>query len=266
MKIAVIGCAGRMGRTNLAAVLEADLDLVAGVETPGHPALGVDLGTLAGAAPLGRSATADAAAAIRAADATIEFSSPEATVAHAKIAAAAGCAHVVGTTGLDADGEAALTAAAARTPIVYAPNMSRGVTLLMELVETVGRALDDEFDIEIVEMHHNRKVDAPSGTALGLGRAAARGRGVALDDVAERARDGLTGARARGRIGFAALRGGDVVGDHTVCFAGPGERLELTHRAADRAIYGRGAVRAALWAQGRAPGLYRMADVLGLAR
>jgi 4-hydroxy-tetrahydrodipicolinate reductase len=266
MKIAVIGCAGRMGRTNLRAVSEAGLELVAGVETPAHDALGLDLGTLAGGEPIGRVVTADAEAAIGAADAAIEFSSPAATVAHAELAAAAGCVHVVGTTGLGADDEARLAAAAKRTAIVYAPNMSRGVTLLMELVETVARALDDEFDVEVVEMHHNRKVDAPSGTALGLGRAAARGRGVDLDAVAERGRDGLTGARERGRIGFAALRGGDVVGDHTVHFAGPGERLELTHRAADRAIYGRGAVRAARWAQGRAPGLYGMADVLGLRR
>jgi 4-hydroxy-tetrahydrodipicolinate reductase len=266
MKIAVIGCAGRMGRINMRAVLDAGLDLVAGVETPGHAALGTDLGTLAGTAALGRAVTADAAAAIRGADAAIEFSSPAATVAHAEIAAEAGCVHVTGTTGLDADQEAALARAGERTPIVYAPNMSRGVTLLMELVETVARALGDEFDIEIVEMHHNRKVDAPSGTALGLGRAAARGRGVALDDVAERGRDGLTGAREAGRIGFAALRGGDVVGDHTVHFAGPGERLELTHRAGDRAIYGRGAVEAARWARARPPGLYRMAEVLGLAR
>ena len=266
MKIAVIGCAGRMGRTNLRAVLDAGHELVAGVETPGHPALGVDVGTLAGIEPLGRGAIDDAAGAMAGADAAIEFSTPEATVAHAEAAAAAGCAHVVGTTGLGADHEAALGAAAARVPIVYAPNMSRGVNLLMELVETVARALDDEFDVEIVEMHHNRKVDAPSGTALGLGRAAARGRGVELDDVAERGRDGPTGARAPGKIGFAALRGGDVVGDHTVHFAGQGERLELTHRASDRAIYGRGAVQAAAWTQGRAPGLYGMADVLGLRR
>ncbi len=266
MKIAVIGCAGRMGRTNLRAALEAGAELVAGVETAGHPALGTDLGTLAGVDPLGRSVTVDAAAAFAAADAAIEVSTPAATVAHAEAAAAAGCAFVVGTTGLAAADEAALAAAAARIPIVYAPNMSRGVTLLMELVATVAGALDDEFDVEIVEMHHHAKVDAPSGTALGLGRAAARGRGVALDQVAERGRDGVTGPRQRGRIGFAALRGGDVVGDHTVCFAGPGERLELTHRAGDRLIYGRGAVRAARWAVDRAPGLYGMADVLGLAR
>jgi len=265
MKIAVIGCAGRMGRTNLAAVLDAGLDLVAGVEPSGHDDLGRDLGTLAGREPIGRAVTSDAAAAFTAADAAIEFSTPAATVRHAELAAAAGCAHIVGTTGLDTEEEAALAAAAGGAPIVYAPNMSRGVTLLMELVETVARALDTEFDVEIVEMHHNRKVDAPSGTALGLGRAAARGRGVELDEVAERGRDGVTGARERGRIGFAALRGGDVVGDHTVCFAGPGERLELTHRAADRAIYGRGAVQAARWAVGRPPGLYGMAEVLGLA-
>jgi len=264
MRIAVVGCAGRMGRTNLQAVRDAGLELVGGIEAPDHPAQGEDLGRLAGGEPIGVAVTADAETVFAAAEAVIEFSSPAATAAHARLAAATGCAHVVGTTGLEADDERALAEAARRVPVVYAPNMSRGVTLLMELVETVARALDDEFDIEIFELHHGRKVDAPSGTALGLGRAAARGRGVELDEVAERGRDGVTGPRTRGRIGFAALRGGDVVGDHTVYVAGAGERLELTHRATDRAIYARGAVQAARWTRGRPPGLYGMADVLGL--
>ncbi len=265
MKIAVIGCAGRMGRNNLKAVLDhLELELVAGVETGGNPALGEDLGVLAGRDPIGLAATDGALEAMRAADAAIEFSSPAASVAHAHFAAEAGCAHVIGTTGLAVEHEQALLEAAKDVPIVYAPNMSLGVNLLMELVATVARALDDAYDIEIVELHHNHKVDAPSGTALGLGRAAAEGRGVDLDAMADRGRDGLTGARERGRIGFAALRGGDVVGDHTVLFAGLGERLELTHRASDRRIYSDGALKAALWTRGRTPGLYGMADVLGL--
>lgn len=265
MKIAVLGCAGRMGRANVEAVTaHPELRLVAGVEAVAHPAQGRDLGTLAGLAPAGVTVSSDAAAALEAADAAIAFSTPEATVAHAKLAAERDCAMVIGTTGLEAVHEEALRAAGSKVPIVYAANMSLGVNLLAALVETVAKALDPAFDIEVFELHHNRKVDAPSGTALALGQAAAKGRGVALDAVADRGRDGLTGAREAGRIGFAALRGGDVVGDHTVYFCGAGERLELTHRATDRTIYSRGAVQAALWTRGRAPGLYGMVDVLGL--
>jgi 4-hydroxy-tetrahydrodipicolinate reductase len=173
---------------------------------------------------------------------------------------------VIGTTGLNPDQAAQLAESAARTPIVWAPNMSLGVNLLLGLTEQVARALPpDAFDIEIVEIHHKHKVDAPSGTALALGEAAARGRGVTLDQAAVRGRDGLTGPRTAGAIGFAALRGGDAVGDHMVIFAGTGERIELVHRASDRVIYARGAVHAARWVQGRQPGLYGMADVLGLA-
>ena len=189
---------------------------------------------------------------------------PTATVEHARLAAKAGTIHVIGTTGLDADQTAALGEAARGTAIVWAPNMSLGVTLMMRLTERVAAALDDDYDIEIVEIHHRYKVDAPSGTALGLGRAAAAGRGVELDAVAERGRDGITGPRKRGAIGMAALRGGDLVGEHTVTFAADGERVELTHRATSREIYARGALRAALWARGKPPGLYGMADVLGL--
>ena len=193
-----------------------------------------------------------------------EFTAPEASLAHAALAAATQTIHVIGTTGLNGDQEAALAAAAARTAIVWAPNMSLGVNLLMGLVERVAAALDDDYDIEIFEIHHRHKVDAPSGTALGLGAAAAKGRGVALDDVALRGRDGMTGERPRGAIGFASLRAGDVVGDHSVTFAADGERIELAHRATDRRIYARGALRAAFWARGKPCGLYSMADVLGL--
>jgi 4-hydroxy-tetrahydrodipicolinate reductase len=171
---------------------------------------------------------------------------------------------VVGTTGLKPEHEAALDEAAAKVAVVQAANMSVGVNLMLGLARQVAAILDDGFDIEIVEMHHRHKVDAPSGTALALGKAAAAGRGVALDDVAVRARDGMIGPRPKGQIGFATLRGGDVVGEHTVVFAGEGERIELTHKASSRAIFARGAVRAALWTQGRPPGRYSMRDVLGL--
>ena len=265
LKIGVLGAGGRMGRMVTQVAQEtAGCALAGGVEPAGSPFLGQDLGALAGLGPLGVAVEADAAALIARADAVIEFSTPAATVAHAGLAAEAGTVHVIGTTGLGAADEAALAEAAARTAIVYAPNMSLGVNLLMSLVERVARALDPDYDIEVFEMHHRHKVDAPSGTALGLGRAAAAGRGVDLDEVAARARDGHTGARQAGDIGFAVLRGGDVVGDHTVVFAAEGERLELTHRASSRAIYARGAVKAALWARGKPPGLYTMKDVLGL--
>lgn len=269
MRIGIVGCAGRMGRANLREVLEArdaGVALAGGTERPGHPALGQDLGALAGLEPVGRAATADLEGLLAASDAVVEFSTPAATAATAGLAARRGCAHVVGTTGLGAAEVRALEEAARAVPVVWAPNMSLGVNLLLGLVEQAARALDPaDFDIEILEMHHRHKVDAPSGTALGLGRAAARGRGVDLDAAAVRARDGITGPRGPGRIGFATLRGGDVVGDHRVLFAGPGERLELAHVAGDRRIYARGALRAAVWAAGRAPGLYGMADVLGLA-
>jgi 4-hydroxy-tetrahydrodipicolinate reductase len=265
MRIGVIGCAGRMGRANLREVLGTEgASLSGGVERPGSPAVGQDLGVLAGLDPVGIVAGDDVATLARASDALIEFSTPEATLAHAAICAETGCAHVIGTTGLSAEQEAELRRHAARIPILWAPNMSLGVNLLLGLVEQVARALDPSFDIEILEMHHRHKVDAPSGTALALGRAAARGRGVELDSVADRVRDGITGARRQGAIGFATMRGGDVVGDHRVVFAGPGERIELAHIASDRLIYARGAVRATLWTAGRQPGLYGMAEVLGL--
>jgi 4-hydroxy-tetrahydrodipicolinate reductase len=266
MRIGVLGCAGRMGRAVLGEVLAAEgCVLAGGVESPGHPALRQDLGVLAGVEPAGVAASADAEALLADADVVIEFSAPEATVGHVALAAEHGTAHVIGTTGLSAGQEQEVRAAARRTAIVRAANMSLGVNLLLGLTEQVARALGPEaFDIEILEMHHRHKVDAPSGTALALGHAAACGRGVDLATAAERGRDGLTGARKPGAIGFAALRGGDVVGDHVVIFAGRGERIELAHRATDRRIYARGALIAARWLHGRPPGLYGMADVLGL--
>jgi 4-hydroxy-tetrahydrodipicolinate reductase len=267
MRIGVLGCAGRMGRAVIGQVLAAEgCTLSGGVDRPHHPALGQDLGTLAGVDPVGMTVSDDAAALIENADVVIEFSAPDATAAHVALAAACGAGHVIGTTGLSEAQEQAIRAAARRTPIMRAANMSLGVNLLIDLTERVARALGPEaFDIEVLEMHHRHKVDAPSGTALALGQAAARGRGVDLTEVADRGRDGLTGARKTGAIGFAALRGGDVVGDHVVIFAGTGERIELAHRATDRRIYAQGAVTAARWLDGRPPGLYGMADVLGLA-
>jgi 4-hydroxy-tetrahydrodipicolinate reductase len=267
MRIGVLGCAGRMGRAVIAEVLAAEgCTLAGGVDRTDHPALGQDLGTLVGERPVGIRAGDDAALLIEASDVVIEFSTPDASAAHAALSAAGGTGHVVGTTGLGETQERAIREAARSTAIMRAANMSLGVNLLLGLTEQVARALGPEtFDIEILEMHHRHKVDAPSGTALALGQAAARGRRVDLTEVADRGRDGLTGARKPGAIGFAALRGGDVVGDHAVIFAGAGERIELTHRATDRRIYARGAVAAARWLHGRPPGLYAMADVLGLA-
>ncbi|MEO5373885.1 MAG: 4-hydroxy-tetrahydrodipicolinate reductase [Alphaproteobacteria bacterium] len=265
MRIGIVGCGGRMGGMLVAQVLNTgDCALAGGTERPGCDAVGLDVGTVAGRAPVGLMVGADARALFEASEAVIDFTSPKATVAHAALAAETGTALVIGTTGLEPPQQAVIAAAALRTVIVQAPNMSIGVNLLFSLVEQVAKILDENYDIEIVEMHHRHKVDAPSGTALGLGRAAALGRGVDLDTVAERVRDGNTGPRRRGDIGFATLRGGDVTGEHTVIFATPGERVELTHKASSRAIFAQGAVRAALWSKGRPPGLYSMRDVLGL--
>jgi 4-hydroxy-tetrahydrodipicolinate reductase len=265
LAIGVMGVGGRMGGMVVRQVGATEgCAIVAGGEHPDSSALETDIGTLAGLPPLGVVATADRKAVFAASDVVVDFTLPESTVANAAEANASGTAMVIGTTGLSNEQEEQLRAAAKTAPIVYAPNMSLGVNLLFALVKRVAATLDEDFDIEVVEMHHNRKVDAPSGTALGLGRAAAAGRSVPFDDVAVLSREGHTGARTRGEIGFATLRGGDVVGDHTVVFAGPGERIELTHKAAGRELFASGAVRAALWTPGRAPGLYSMADVLGL--
>jgi 4-hydroxy-tetrahydrodipicolinate reductase len=265
MRLIVAGAGGRMGRTLIHAVTAIDGAVVAGaVEAPGSAVIGRDAGELAGLGKNGITVTADVQPLLEEADGLLDFTVPAATVAFAELTARTGRVHVVGTTGLTGENEKLIAEAAKRAVIVKSGNMSMGVNLLAALVKRVAKTLDEEFDVEILEMHHNKKVDAPSGTALMLGRAAAEGRGVDLDQHAVRVRDGHTGARSPGDIGFAALRGGTVVGDHTVIFAGPAERIELVHRAEDRMIFARGAVRAALWARGRPPGLYSMADVLGL--
>lgn len=266
MKIGVVGAAGRMGMTLVREVAaHAECSLAGATERPGSPALGRDAGELAGIGRLDCLLTDDALTLFASADAVLDFTTPEATVAHAELAAQGRCVHIIGTTGLTEDHLQAIGRAARHTAIVRSANMSVGVNLLVQLTRQVAALLGEDFDIEIVEMHHRMKVDAPSGTALALGAAAAAGRGVDLAAVRDSGRDGMTGARKRGAIGFAALRGGNVVGDHTVMFAADNERVELTHKAADRAIFARGAVRAALWAKGRPPGLYGMADVLGFS-
>lgn len=254
-----------MGRAVLREVLLAPgLELAGGVERPGHPDLGRDLGLVAGENAVGRVSGDDLARLVEQADVLIEFSVPEASLGHARSCAERGVPLVIGTTGFSAEQDEELSRLAERFPLLVAPNMSLGVNLLLAMTEQVARALGPEYDIEILEMHHRMKVDAPSGTALALGRAAATGRGVSLEDASVRVRDGITGPRVRGTIGFATLRGGDVVGDHSVIFAGEGERIVLQHLAADRRIYARGAVAAARWLAGRPPGRYAMRDVLGL--
>jgi 4-hydroxy-tetrahydrodipicolinate reductase len=265
LRVVVAGAGGRMGRTLIHAVAANKAVTLAGaVDAPASAVIGRDAGELAGLGKNGISVVADAAPLLRPADALIEFTIPAATLAFAELAANAGLVHVIGTTGHSAEQDAVIAKAASRAIIVKSGNMSLGVNLLAALVKRVAKTLNDDYDIEIVEMHHNKKIDAPSGTALMLGRAAAAGRGVDLAQRSVRGRDGMTGARCAGDIGFASLRGGTVVGEHSVIFAGPAERIELTHRAEDRMIFARGALHAALWARGKKPGLYSMADVLGL--
>ncbi len=265
MGLVVVGAGGRMGRTLIRTIAETEgVRLVGAVERAGAEIIGADAGTLAGLPPLGIAVSDDPLPVFARAEGVLDFTTPAATLGFAEIAAQARIVHVIGTTGLSADDEAAIDAAARHAVIVKSGNMSLGVNLLALLVWQAAKALDADFDIEILEMHHRHKVDAPSGTALLLGKAAAEGRAVDLADVQVRVRDGHTGARPRGAIGFATLRGGSVAGDHEVLFAGEGETITLSHHASDRTIFARGAVKAALWAKGRKPGRYSMADVLGL--
>jgi 4-hydroxy-tetrahydrodipicolinate reductase len=265
MRLVVAGAGGRMGRSLIAAVHAADgFELVGALARPGSSALGQDAGLLAGCGALGVTVTDDPLALVVSADGILDFTTPDLSLELAALAAQARIVHVIGTTGFSAEGRAALTAAGWHATIIQSGNMSRAVTVLAAMVERTARALGPDYDIEIVETHHRMKVDAPSGTALMLGEAAARGRGIVLSEASIRGRDGRTGARPVGPIGFAALRGGTVIGDHSVVFAGPHERIELVHKAEDRGIYAGGALSAAAWGRGRKPGLYSMADVLGL--
>ena len=263
--LVVTGASGRMGQTLIRLAQASDrLHLVGCVERSGHPWIGRDVGEAMGGAPIGVKVTDDALEAFAKAQAVVDFTSPAATAEFAALAAQARAAHVIGTTGLEPQHLAKIEAASRHATIIRAGNMSLGVNLLVRLTQKVAAALDADWDIEIVEAHHRMKVDAPSGTALMLGQAAAEGRGVSLDDAKVSGRDGITGARARGSIGFSAIRGGDIVGEHDVIFAGEGERVILRHIATDRAIFARGALRAAVWGQGQKPGQYDMMDVLGI--
>jgi 4-hydroxy-tetrahydrodipicolinate reductase len=265
MKIAVLGAAGRMGQALTAALAATPgCTIAGGIEAKGSPDIGRDLGEVAGLGPLGVAITDDPLPVFAHVDGVLDFTTPASTTAFAALSAQARIVHVIGTTGLSPADEAKIEAAAHHATIVKAGNMSQGVNLLAALTARVAAALGPEFDIEILEMHHRHKRDAPSGTSLMLGRAAAAAREVSLEERSVRTRDGNTGPRREGDIGFAALRGGDVVGEHRVIFAGPGERIELAHIATDRSIFARGAVKAALWARNRGPGIFSMKDVLGL--
>lgn len=266
MKLVVTGASGRMGTTLIRTIhATPGVTLHAALERKGAESVGHDAGEVAGCGHLGIAISDDPLEAIARADGLIDFTIPEASVELAGYAAQARIVHVIGTTGFNSEQEAALQAAARHATIVKSGNMSLGVNLLSVLVEKAAKALDgSDFDIEVVEMHHRHKIDAPSGTALLLGEAAAAGRGIDLAGKSVRVRDGQTGPREEGTIGFATLRGGSVVGEHSVIFAGEGERIELSHIAQDRGNFATGAVKAAIWSRGRPPGLFNMRDVLGL--
>jgi 4-hydroxy-tetrahydrodipicolinate reductase len=267
MKIAVLGAGGRMGQALARVLAETPgCALAGGIEAKGSPYVGRDIGEAAGLDPVGIAITDEPLPVFAQVDGVLDFTTPASTMEFVALAAQARVVHVIGTTGFSAADEAKIEAAARHATVVKAGNMSLGVNLLAALTARVARALGPEFDIEILEMHHRHKRDAPSGTSLMLGRAAAEARGVSLKDRGVWTREGDVGPRRDGDIGFAALRGGSVVGDHSVILAGTGERITLSHHAEDRAIFARGAVKAALWARGRGPGLYSMQDVLGLGQ
>jgi 4-hydroxy-tetrahydrodipicolinate reductase len=267
MRLVVVGAAGRMGQALVRAVARSEgVTLAAAIERERSPALGQDAGLMAGLGMTGVTISDDPLLAFAQADGVLDFTVPEASVAFAGLAAQARIVHVVGTTGFGAADFAALQAAARHAVIIQSGNFGLGINVLAQLVRQAARALDMDYDIEIVEMHHRMKIDAPSGTALLLGEAAAAGRGLALKDHMDKARDGHHGARKPGDIGFASLRGGTVAGEHSVVFAGPGERITLSHSAESRDNFANGAVKAALWGMGRKPGAFSMADVLGLAK
>ena len=266
MRLVIVGAGGRMGRALTRAVTEAPgAGVVAAIEREGSDLLGQDAGELAGAGTLGVAVTDDPLTAFANADGVLDFTAPAASLWYAELAAQARIVHVIGTTGWGEGEDEPLKAAARHARIIKSGNMSLGVNLLASLVRRAAAALDADFDIEVLEMHHRHKVDAPSGTALLLGEAAAEGRGIDLSAHSVRSRDGIMDPRSTGDIGFATLRGGSVIGEHSVIFAGEGERIELTHRSEDRQLFARGAVKAALWGFDQKPGLYSMADVLGLA-
>ncbi len=263
-KVVIAGTSGRMGHAMLEGVLaDTNLQLHAALDRADSPQIGQDAGAHLGK-NTGVKITSDIAAALKNADVLVDFTRPEASLAYLEACKKADVKHVIGTTGFTVEQKAKIAAASKDIAIVFTPNMSVGVTLLLDLVEQAAKVLNDGYDIEVVEMHHRHKVDAPSGTALRLGEAAAQGLGQNLNDCAIYAREGVTGEREAGKIGFATLRGGDVVGDHTVVFAGIGERVEITHKASSRATFALGALRAAKFLQSKSTGLFDMRDVLSL--
>ena len=265
LKVVVTGASGRMGQTLVNLITRHnEIELVGALEQPKHQWIGQDIGVALGGSALGVVVSEDPIKVIAKAEAVIDFTTPSATVEFSKLAAQARAVHIIGTTGMSEDDLERIEAASFHSVIVRAGNMSLGVNLLVALTKKVAAALDSEFDIEIIEAHHNQKVDAPSGTALMLGEAAAKGRDIGLEKSSERGRDGITGAREKGSIGFASIRGGDIVGKHDVLFASSGEQLTLSHNATDRNIFARGALKAALWGRDKEPGEYDMMDVLGL--
>ncbi len=268
VEIGIMGVGGRMGRMLVQAVQAAGKScrLVAASERADSPLIGQDAGEVAGIGAIGVPILSDTGRLFATGRVVIDFTRPEVTLAQLPKAVALGSLLVIGTTGFDAGGRGKIAEAGQQIPIVMAPNFSVGVNLMMRVVADVARVLEESFDIEIIEAHHRHKVDAPSGTALGLGRAVAQAIGRELHEVAVYGREGITGERERQTIGFATVRGGDIVGDHTVLFAGEGERLEVTHRASSRMTFAKGAVRAAIWLAGRKAGLYDMADVLNFDR
>lgn len=264
MKVAIAGSSGRMGRTLIETVLsDRELSLCAGLEQPGHPHIGKDAGELVGAR-CGVAVSDDVAGVLKGADVLIDFTRPEGTLAHLAVCRRHGVRMVIGTTGFDHEQKKAIADASRDIAIVFAPNMSVGVNVMLKLLNVAATALSDAYDVEIVEAHHKHKVDAPSGTALRMGEVIAEALGRSLSECAVYDRHGITGERRKGTIGFAALRGGDLVGDHTALFAGIGERIEITHRSTSRATYAQGALRAARFLMERKNGLYDMQDVLGL--
>ena len=263
LKIGIPGAAGRMGTTLINEVTSSDgVKLVSATEDAGHQDIGKDAGNIAGIEPVDVVLQTDPDAMFSASDAVLDFTLPEATPKHLELAVKYKKVLIIGTTGFDNSLEELLTGASRQVPIVRAPNMSLCVNLLFKLTEQVSSYLDEDYDIEIFEMHHRHKIDSPSGTALGLGQAAAKGRNISLKDKMVSGRDGITGAREQGSIGFSSLRGGDIIGDHTVIFSADGERLELSHKSSSRKSYARGAVKAAIWAKDQPPGLYSMQDVI----
>lgn len=263
--IVVTGASGRMGQMLVRTIVASDkCRLVGAIEREGHAWVGQDIGALCGLGELGVMVESDPLPAFARAQAVIDFTAPTATLEFAALAAQARAVHVIGTTGMSDEDISQLRHAALHAVIIRAGNMSLGVNLLTQLTRKVAEALDEDYDIEVIEAHHNQKVDAPSGTALMLGEAAAKGRGVKLSDVRDAGRDGITGTRKKGDIGFTAIRGGDIIGEHDVMFAAAGERIILRHVASDRSVFARGALKAALWGQDKSPGQYDMIDVLGL--